>query len=255
MIKIIYEDDTLLVLDKPAGLVVDKSETQQENTLQNWLEDRWGVGGRGLERAGIVHRLDKDTSGLILIAKTPDSLENLQLQFAQRETKKEYLALVHGSFTEDRVVEGSIGRNPRNRENFIVLEEGKEAVTEFKSVELRVMSEELRTEIFNDYNKIQMKKLERMSYGDFTLVRCFPKTGRTHQIRVHLKYIGFPIVADQKYAGRKIFRLDHRWCPRQFLHAAKLSFKHPTGGEVMSFESELPGDLKASLELLSKSKS
>ena len=104
--------------------------------------------------------------------------------------------------------------------------------------------------IFNDLNKIQTRKLERSQYGIFTLLRCYPQTGRTHQIRVHLKYIGFPIVGDGKYGGRKTGRLDHRWCPRQFLHAAKLEFNDPQTGERLSFESELPEDLQQVLKLL-----
>ena len=104
--------------------------------------------------------------------------------------------------------------------------------------------------MFDDLNKIQTRKLERSNYNQFTLVNCFPFTGRTHQIRVHLKHIGFPIVSDEKYGGRKTVRLDRRWCPRQFLHAAKLELNHPKTGERMEFESPLPEDLKMALNLL-----
>ncbi|MDO8619433.1 MAG: hypothetical protein Q7R49_05855, partial [Candidatus Daviesbacteria bacterium] len=104
--------------------------------------------------------------------------------------------------------------------------------------------------IFNDFNKIQMRKLERQKYGEFTLLVCKPKTGRTHQIRVHLKYIGYPVVSDEKYGGRKTYRLDKRWCPRIFLHAAKIGFNHPKSGKWMELESPLPEDLKKALNQL-----
>lgn len=245
--KIIYSDNDLLVIDKPPGLVVDPAETVKEETLADILQKDFNI---QLPRGGIVHRLDKDTSGVILVAKTIEALENLQNQFKERQTKKEYLALVHGEVVKPGVVEGSIGRNPGNREKFIVLEGGKEAVTEYepiKSLQLPVFSLQ---QIFSDFNKIQMRKLERQNYGEFTLVQCRPKTGRTHQIRVHLKYTGYPIVADEKYAGRKTYRLDKRWCPRIFLHAAKIGFRHPVTNGWVEFESPLPEDLKKALNCL-----
>src|SRR3989344_3716968 len=254
--RIIYEDPYVMVLDKPPGIVVDKSETQSENTLEEWLGKRHSelvsesqipkrVRDDTLERNGIVHRLDKDTSGLILVAKTKDALLNLQIQFKDRVVSKEYTTLVHGYITESGKVEGAVGRNPGDREKFIVIEEaplrqgfvgqGKEAVTEYEPMEKLQIPNVQRTAsgrakfetIFSDFNKIQLRKLERMKYNEFTLLKCKPLTGRTHQIRVHLKYIGHPVVSDEKYAGRKVYRLDHRWCPRQFLHAAKLGFNHP----------------------------
>jgi 23S rRNA pseudouridine1911/1915/1917 synthase len=249
MIKVVFEDDSLIVLDKPAGLVVDKSETQTENTLENWLED-YPTAGKNLERAGIVHRLDKDTSGLILIAKTTEALEKLQQQFQERIVKKEYLALVHGEVLKSGRIEGAIGRNPANREKFIVIEEGKEATTEYSPVKQLIMPEEKITEIFPNFNKIQLRRLFTSHYPLFTLVACQPQTGRTHQIRVHLKHIGFPIVSDEKYVGKKTYRLDHRWCPRQFLHAAKISFNHPESGKRLEFDSPLPEDLEKALENL-----
>lgn len=244
--KVIFEDDSLLVLEKPPGLVVDNSETQSSGTLEDFLAQN----GNNLERHGIVHRLDKDTSGIILVAKTPEVLENLQGQFKARTVHKQYLALVHGHIMESGRVEGGIGRNPKNREKFSVVLDGKEAVTEYEPVDRLQVSEDKLQEIFPDYNKIQMRKLERQQYGKFTMLRCKPKTGRTHQIRVHLKYIGHPIVADETYVGRKMYRLDHRWCPRQFLHAAKIEFQHPVGGEWLIFESTLPEDLEKALRNL-----
>jgi 23S rRNA pseudouridine1911/1915/1917 synthase len=255
-IPIVFEDDSILVLEKPPGLVVDNSETQAVGTVEEWLGKRvQGTGYRvQLERNGIVHRLDKDTSGLLLIAKTPEALENLQNQFKNRTTKKEYLVLVHGNVSEPGRVEGSIGRNPGDREKFTVLENGgKEAVTEYEPVKNYELGIKNLESWFPDFNKIQMRKLERMSYGKFTLLRCYPKTGRTHQIRVHLKHIGFPIVSDEKYVGRKMYRLDKRFCPRQFLHAAKLGFNHPASGEWIEFENKLPEDLEKALVLLESS--
>ncbi len=262
--EILYEDEQILVLNKPANLVVDKSETQQEGTVEEWLSNRHAElvsassdetlkqvqGDNTLDRMGIVHRLDKDTSGLLLVAKTKEALENLQSQFQDRIVKKEYLALVHGTIEKGGVVEGGIGRNPGNREKFTVLEDGKEASTEYQPVENFQFSISNFQSIFNELNKNQTRRMERSEYGKFTLVRCKPRTGRTHQIRVHLKYIGFPIVADEKYAGRKTYRLDKRWCPRQFLHAAKIGFKHPGSGEWVEFESPLPEDLTEALNML-----
>ncbi len=246
-LTILFQDPFILVIDKSAGLVVDESETQKTGTLQQILRDEYKINA---ERSGIVHRLDKNTSGVLIVAKTAEALENLQKQFKERVVKKEYLALVHGHLEGVRIIDKPIGRNPGDREKFTVLEEGKPAVTEFAPEKLLVMSSQLIEEIFHGFSKIQFKKLSTMNYQLFTLLRCFPQTGRTHQIRVHLKHIGFPLVADEKYGGRKITRLDKRWCTRQFLHAAKIEFKHPSTGEIMSLESPLPEDLKKALSKL-----
>ncbi|OGE27831.1 hypothetical protein A2867_01905 [Candidatus Daviesbacteria bacterium RIFCSPHIGHO2_01_FULL_40_11] len=253
-IRKIYEDEFLSVLDKPPGLVVDRAETTRGETLMDWLrsyyEEKEYHSKDIPERMGVVHRLDKDTSGILLVAKTQKAFENLQTQFQERLVQKEYLALVHGHVIESGRVEGSIGRNPGNREKFTVLESGKEAVTEYEPIErFKVQSASLKV-WFSDFNNIQLRKLERQNYGEFTLLRCKPKTGRTHQIRVHLKYINHAIVSDEKYAGRKVFRLDKRWCPRIFLHAAKIRFRHPVTGEWMELESPLPEDLKKALDRL-----
>ncbi len=245
VLRFIYQDEDLLVIDKPPGLIVDPAETVKEETLADILQKDFHI---KLFRGGIVHRLDKDTSGLILIAKTQPVLENLQSQFKERIIKKEYIALSHGSITEGGKVLGNIGRNPGNREKFIVLEEGKEAVTEYEPLQRLEISEKRLVEIFSEFSKIQFRKLYAIRYMLFTLLRCKPKTGRTHQIRVHLKYIGHPIVSDEKYTGRKTYRLDKRWCPRMFLHAAKISFRHPTSGEWVTLESPLPEDLKKALD-------
>lgn len=255
MLEVVFSDDSLMVLEKPAGLVVTSSETQSSQTLEDILKEEFSI---NLDRGGIVHRLDKDTSGLILVAKTAEAMEKLQAQFKSREVKKEYLALVHGWVEEAGRVEGAIMRNLCDREKFIVVASqaspgvAREAVTEYEPIEkFKIESEKLKA-IFEGFNNIQMRKLERSRYGQFTLLRCYPLTGRTHQIRVHLKYAGFPIVGDEKYGGRKTVRLDHRWCKRQFLHAAKLSFTHPQSGERIELESALPEDLKQAIETLEK---
>lgn len=246
-LNIIFEDDSLLVIDKPAGLVVDESETQKKGTLQEILRDEYGIHS---ERSGIVHRLDKDTSGVLVVAKTREALENLQKQFKERVVKKEYVALVHGHLKKGAVVNKPIGRNPGNRERFVVLEEGKPAITEFIPIERLEFSGQRLIEIFSDLTKPAMRKLDAKRYSNYTLIKCLPQTGRTHQIRVHLKYLGFGIVGDSKYAGRKVSRLDKRWCPRQFLHAAKLGFKHPESGQWIEFKSPLPEDLQKALGYL-----
>lgn len=250
-LKILFEDDHIIVIDKSAGVVVTPADTIQEETISDILLNDHKI---NLDRGGVVHRLDKDTSGVLVAAKTQEALENLQAQFKERVVKKQYVTLVHGNLEMERVVKGAIARNPGNREKFIVLDEedSKEAETRFVPEKHLVMGEEVVSQIFEEFNKIQMRKIYSSNYLHFTLVNCYPITGRTHQIRVHLKYAGFPIVADEKYGGRKTVRLDRRWCPRQFLHAAKLELNHPKTGERMSFESKLPDDLKKTLEILEK---
>lgn len=251
-LRVLFEDDQILVIDKSAGIVVTPADTIQDTTISDILINEYRI---NLDRGGIVHRLDKDTSGVLIAAKTQDALENLQAQFKSREVKKEYLALVHGEFKEEKTVKGAIARNPGNREKFIVWDdEGKEAETRFVPEKLLVMSPESQEKIFTGFSKIQMRKLRTTNYEQFTLLNCIPATGRTHQIRVHLKYIGFPIVSDEKYGGRKTVRLDRRWCPRQFLHAKVLEIRHPETGKRMRFESDLPEDLKHALSVLNDGK-
>ncbi|OGE64628.1 hypothetical protein A3J13_01575 [Candidatus Daviesbacteria bacterium RIFCSPLOWO2_02_FULL_36_8] len=245
-VKIIYQDKDILVVDKPSGLVVDRSETQTTGTLENILEDEFNI---NILRSGIVHRIDKETSGILLVAKNTESLENLQAQFKDRKTKKEYLALVHGLLESPGRVEGGIERNPVKREKFMVSEDGKEATTDYEPISSYQFSSDSFQSVFNNLNKIQTRKLEKQNYGQFTLLRCFPKTGRTHQIRVHLKYINHPIISDEKYVGRKMYRLDKRWCPRLFLHARKIGFYHPKSKEWMELSSPVSDDLKKVLNI------
>ena len=246
--KILFEDPFILCLDKSPGVVVSQTETQDTKTIADYMKADFGI---DLERGGVVHRLDKDTSGILIIAKTAQTLIELKRQFKERLVKKEYKCLVHGFLKEKGRIEGAIERNPGDREKFIVdLKGEKTAITDYSPFQNLSLCNQKIEEIFPDYSKIQLKKLSNLQYTDYTLLSCFPLTGRTHQIRVHLKYIGHPIVGDSKYAGRKTARLDKRWCPRQFLHATKIEFTHPQSGKSIVFRSELPDDLEKALEFL-----
>jgi len=250
-LKVLFEDEQILVLDKAAGIVVTPADTIQDETISDILISDFKI---SLDRGGVVHRLDKDTSGVLIVARTQEALENLQAQFKERIVKKQYIALAHGRLEKEEVVGGSIARNPGDREKFIVVESSetsKEAETKFVPDKNLEMKQEKLEKIFEGFNKIQMRKINSSNYQFFTLINCFPLTGRTHQIRVHLKHIGFPIVSDEKYGGRKTVRLDRRWCPRQFLHAASLELNHPRTGERMVFRSPLPDDLTQALNVLS----
>lgn len=228
--KIIYEDGELLVLDKPSGWITnDASTTGNQPTVQHWLIVNYKSKIVNLPelRSGIVHRLDKETSGILLIAKTKDSFENLQKQFKDRVVQKTYTALVHGKVKQKAgIIDAPVGRLPWRRDRFGVLAGGREAVTDYKVIKF---------------------------YKGHSLLELKPKTGRTHQIRIHLKHLGHPIVADTFYAGRKTARADRKWCSRLFLHASAISFKHPKTSEVVSFQSQLPADLASALHGLSTS--
>jgi len=233
-VQIIFEDKALLLVNKPSGLIVNRSQTVKQPTIQDWLEEnfKFKIFDWPKYRSGLVHRLDKETSGLLLIAKTPQMFEKLQDQFKQRQVKKHYLALVHGRvFPEKGVIRAALSRNPFNREKFGVFLGGREAKTSYK--------------IIRYYCNKQL--------GDYNLLEISPETGRTHQIRVHLKYWGYPVVGDSKYAGRKTARADRRWCPRQFLHASFLAFQHPQTGRQLDCFCPLPAILKRALETLQPS--
>lgn len=239
---IIFEDADMLVVNKPAGMTVNRADTtKEERTLQDWVEQHLGL-PKGeprvsdtynaqevfASRAGIVHRLDKETSGVIVIAKNVESFQNLQQQFKERNTQKVYTALVHGKVGEDGEINAPIGRLPWNRMRFGVLPEGREALTKF-----HVQASNF---IFNN--------------EPLTLLELRPKTGRTHQIRVHLKHIGHPIFGDHLYAGRKTARDDREVLPRVFLHASQLSLKHPKTQEDLTFEAPLAEELQNTLNSL-----
>lgn len=219
-----------MVIDKPAGYIVNNAETTKgQPTVQDWLmEDNRSEIARDMElRSGIVHRLDKETSGLLIIAKTKQSFEKLQSEFKERVVKKTYMALVHGRVeNEEGKIEASVGRLPWRRDRFGVLPGGREASTGYKVVD----------------------RFEKDS-EEYSLLELYPKTGRTHQIRIHLKYINHPIVGDSFYAGRKTARKDRVWCPRLFLHAFKIEFVHPVTRKVIKLEAPLEEDLSTSLHV------
>lgn len=234
--QIVFEDDDFLVIDKPSGLTVNKAETTAKmETVQDWIDERYKMqetrdksAEEFASRSGIVHRLDKDTSGLLIIAKTPKAFENLKSQFKGREVMKKYLGLVHGKVEPvEGTINAPIERNPFNRKHFGVFPGGREATTDFK-----------------------LLKVLKLLREEFSHLELTPHTGRTHQIRVHLKYINHPIVSDPIYGGRKNIREDLRFCPRLFLHATYLRLKHPANGEVQEFNSSLPADLQGVLDRL-----
>jgi len=259
--RIVFQDDFLLVIDKPAGMVVNRAETtKNEETVQDWAERKLKIQNVKFKitiqnskfkdfygRAGIVHRLDKETSGLLLIAKTFQVFENLQGQFKERKVKKTYLALVHGQVElKTGVIEASISRSSFDRKKFGVFLGGREAKTRYRVLEylgpvkLFPPKIPIKGTLFGGPPELATQK-------EFTLLELTPETGRTHQIRVHLKFIGHPVVGDEKYAGRKTARDDRKWCPRQFLHAAGLSFDHPVTGQRMELSSKLPSDLQLAM--------
>lgn len=229
----IFEDEQLLILDKPSGWVVNEAETtKHQKVVQRWLRNMaYPLARLPGMRSGIVHRLDKETSGILIVAKTEKTFTNLQKQFKVRKVQKTYLALVHGNLEPKKgSVNAPVGRLPWNRKRFGVLPGGREAVTDYK---------------VGSYYSLHTTH--------YTLLTLYPKTGRTHQIRIHLKYLGHPIVGDEFYAGRKTARADRVWCPRLFLHASEISFSHPKTGRIVSYKSHLPKDLKYSLKKLNLS--
>ena len=220
-LAIVYEDADVIVVDKPAGMVVHPAPGHQRGTLANALLAHVpGISVGGSQRPGIVHRLDKDTSGLIVAAKTDRGRTSLVTQWEDRAVEKTYLALVSGS-TEDEeaIIDAPIGRDPKNRQRMAVVRSGRPAVTRFHVVE---------------------------RFPDTTLLEVSIETGRTHQIRVHLAFIGHPIVGDHVY-GRT--RPTEPQLDRQFLHASALAFQLPDG-TALRLEAPLPGDLQAVLEEL-----
>lgn len=239
-LTVVYEDADLLVVNKPAGLVVHPGHGNYEHTLLNalawYFKDSLDINDPNI---GLVHRIDKDTSGLLLIAKTPEAKTALALQFFEHTTERTYNALVWGSFKEDSgTFSGALARDTRDRTLYKVYDieehpEAKEAITHWRV-------------------------LERFPY--VTLVECRLETGRTHQIRVHMKTLGHPLFADDKYGGMEILKglptQKYRQyiqncfalCPRQVLHAKTLGFTHPTTGERMFFDSKWPEDMSNLIE-------
>jgi 23S rRNA pseudouridine1911/1915/1917 synthase len=237
--QILFEDDALVVLDKPAGITVNKADTTKgEVTVQDFIEETYpslftdkttDFGNRG----GIVHRLDKETSGVLIVAKSQAAFAAIQAQFKLRTVKKTYIALAHGKITIAGEVRVPVGRLPWNRKQFGIVAGGRESITKYS--------------VLGSY-LLQNAKLPE----PLTLLELYPETGRTHQIRVHLKHINHPIFADFLYAGRKTSRDDRKILARVFLHAASISFSHPVSGERMLFSSRLPDELQAVLDNLGK---
>ena len=240
-LDVVYEDSQLMVVNKPAGLVVHPGVGNFTGTLVNalaWhLRDVEGYDPNDPE-VGLVHRIDKDTSGLLVVAKTPDDKTKLGLQFFNKTTHRSYNALVWGNVKDDEGrIEGNIGRDPKDRLRMAVFAPdsgiGKPAVTHYRVIE---------------------------RFGYVTLIECILETGRTHQIRAHMRSIGHPLFADERYGGMEILRGERSasyrafvqncfsLCPRQALHARTLGFVHPTTGKQMDFTSEWPEDMRQLIE-------
>ena len=237
-LDIVYEDEVVLVVNKPAGMVVHPGHGNYSGTLINALVHHFKeLPNNSSGRPGLVHRIDKDTSGLLVIAKTDEAMTHLAQQFFEKSTQREYLALVWGNLTEDEgTIEGHLGRNPKNRLQMTVFPEGdhgKEAITHYKVV-------------------------ERLGY--VTLITCQLETGRTHQIRAHMKYLGHTLFNDERYGGNKILKGTtftkykqfvencFKQLPRQALHAKTLGFVHPISGESICFNSDIPEDMAGCIE-------
>lgn len=237
-LDIVFEDDQLIVVNKPAGMVVHPGHGNYSGTLVNALAFHFeNLPMNSSERPGLVHRIDKDTSGLLVVAKTELAMDYLTKQFAAKTSEREYIAIVWGDIKEDEgTIEGNIDRHPVNRMQMSVYPEGdkgKHAVTHFKVLE---------------------------RFGYVTVISCRLETGRTHQIRVHLKYIGHTLFNDERYGGNLILKgttftkykqfVDNcfKVLPRQALHAKTLGFEHPITKEFMRFSTEIPNDMQECIE-------
>ncbi len=322
-LRVIFEDGQIVIVDKPAGLVVNRSETIKEETLQDQIEQYLQIRStkheirnkfkiqnsnfqNGFEfrnsdfefinRAGIVHRLDRETSGLLVVAKTQKAFENLQNQFKERKVSKEYKALVHGFLKEkEGNIESKIARigkfgkfgvvlnrrsarifSPDGSIPFVKRVEGREARTDYEVNSLfKISDEKFAQLVYSSSESGKAGRIEKfplsssrlgsnniklltkaginylkLNAREYSLLAVFPRTGRTHQIRVHLKSIGHPVVSDLIYAPRKLLKFDRLWCGRLFLHAKSLEFEHPKTGKMVKFTSDLPNDLKEALDCL-----
>ena len=246
-LNIVYEDKEIIVIDKPAKMVVHPSESggHLQGTVVNAILHHCGSGLTGISgeiRPGIVHRLDKDTSGLLVIAKTDTAQQSLTDQFAKRKVQKQYITLVKGRITPEKaVIDSPIGRGMKDRKKMVITDEdkGRDSVTEYKLKKVYEMKDRGVTGSHDGY--------ECFSLLDINL-----KTGRTHQIRVHMNAIGYPVVGDIVYGDPKVNKkfFDKFGLDRQFLHAAKLTINHPVTRKKMSFESKLPKDLKRVLDMM-----
>lgn len=219
-IKVIFEDENICVIDKPYGVVVNNAQSVKSETVQDWFAPKLQNGkGEFLDKGGIVHRLDKDTSGVMALAKNEQAYEKLKLQFLERKTKKTYLALVHGKMSQPQgIISAPIDRHPKDSHKFAVSENpSRTAITEWKV----------------------LKEL-----SEYSLLELSPHTGRTHQLRVHMQHLHHPIVSDPIYGFRKSLKNDLKICPRLFLHARSLEI------DAGKFESPLPPELESVLHLV-----
>lgn len=228
-LPILFEDASLLVINKPPGIVVNRAESVKGETVQDWMVSKYPSlfteSDDFCSRAGIVHRIDKETSGCLLIAKNISVFVTLQAQFKDRTIHKTYVAFAHGKIVpEIGEINAPVARLPWNRERFGIVPGGKDSVTKYKV---------LRSQFI----------VHRKARVIFSFVELYPETGRTHQIRVHLKYINHPIVGDFQYAGRKTSRDDRVWASRVMLHAKKIIFHHPVCGEDLAIEAPMPDDM------------
>ena len=221
-LNIVYEDDDVLVINKPAGLVVHPGNGNWNGTLLNALLHH-SPQLAGIPRAGIVHRLDKDTSGLLVVAKTLQAQTSLVRQIQARTVKREYLALVHGAVRSGGEVSAPVGRDPRNRTRMAVVPKGRAALTRYKVAK---------------------------RFAGVSLLECSLDTGRTHQIRVHMQSLGHPLVGDPVYRRGRGGDTERARLERQALHAARLEFSHPVSGARRRFAAPLPEDFRALLDSL-----
>lgn len=270
---ILYEDSDVAVINKPAGVVVNEAKSVKGETIQGWWTKRLQALDRQnavdndwqslipidfdeqygspeetfISRGGLVHRLDKDTSGCLVLAKNPGALVNLLKQFKDRKTHKTYCCLVHGRFDVlNGEISWPIARHPIQSYKMAIVTDGRSSLTKYQ-----VLAEYER---FTTQAVTSLPKLSQLAthYQGFSLVECRPETGRMHQIRVHMTHLGHPLVCDQLYTGRKRARYDQIWCPRLFLHATQIEFAHPRTAKRMSIKSELATELQGCLELLKK---
>lgn len=219
-LDIVFEDDDVIVVNKPQGMVVHPAPGHENGTLVNGLLDHAPLATvNGELRPGIVHRIDKDTSGLLMVAKNDQAMLSLSAQLKAKTNQRKYLAIVHGNFKEEAgTINAPIGRSKKDRKKMAIVEDGRPAVTHFKVLE---------------------------RFTDYTLIECELETGRTHQIRVHLKYIGHPVAGDPLYGPRNTLKGNG-----QFLHAKLLGFKHPRTGEELVFEVDPPQIFRDTLSKL-----
>lgn len=254
--QILYEDHDLVVINKPPGVVSNDAQSVTGQTVQQWWKLRLDQSGQidpaselipndfdcyGStpqeifdSRGGVAHRLDKDTSGAMLLAKNPGCLLNLLHQFKNHSIKKVYHCLVYGHLAQDEgVINLPLARNPKNKQKITVSLDGRLAETAYKVLKTYRLPKAI------DQNQDLLSYLE-----------CRPKSGRMHQIRVHLAHLGHPLVSDVKYAGRKRVRRNLAWCPRQFLHASSITFIHPRAEKKLEVTASLPADLQHALDQL-----